>query len=190
MTGPKPMRHRLRYRPGAATILACIWALAAGACADDGSEPNIPGAGELVAGGADFDGTGFVPVADGDEVELVAGSQGGFHVWLSMNVRGLAGDLVIEREARRADTGELVYRGRRQELTLPAEAVNEWWTQPEATPAFMCPSPIGIKVYDEDLIFEIRILDRDDRVIARDQRILTPRCPADRQDFCHSICSG
>lgn len=45
-----------------------------------------PGEGEVTIGSGEWR---FEPVADGDEVELVRGSQGGWHVWVSMEARGL-----------------------------------------------------------------------------------------------------
>lgn len=53
------------------------------------------------------------------------------------------------------------------------------------------PSPIGIRVFDEELVFEVRLLDNNDRVLARDQVVLTPRCPeGDQAAFCYQICAG
>lgn len=34
----------------------------------------------------------FEPLEDGQEVELVRGAQGGWHVWMSLRVRGMAGE--------------------------------------------------------------------------------------------------
>lgn len=59
-------------------------ALLLAACADEGS--SAPPTLEL--------GTGewaFEPLSEGQQVRLVAGTQGGFHVWLSMRAQGFDG---------------------------------------------------------------------------------------------------
>lgn len=175
------MRAILLVAAVASAHLACT-----GAGPDD---PEVVG--ELVAGSSSADGTGFLSVADGTDVELVPGSQGGFHVWLGMSVRGIAGTLDIEREARRASDHALIYRGQRQRIVIPDEALTDWWDSPDATPAFMCPSPIGIRVFDEDLVFEVRILTEEDEILAQGWISLTPRCPTDDNEaFCRQICAG
>ena len=53
-------------------------------------------------------------LADGQDVTLVEGAQGGFHVWMQYAVRGLpAGTVTLERSAHRVSDGAvvLVYRG-------------------------------------------------------------------------------
>ena len=171
----------------AITLLALF--LAASGCAE--SEVIVSLEGEILAGTADPDGTGFVEVPDGTDAELRPGSQGGFHVWLNVSIRGLEGRLTIEREARRLSDDALVYRGQRQTLEIPEDAMLEWWDNPTAAPAFMCPSPIGIQVYDQELLFTVRLLDENDGILAEDQISLTPRCPeGDQEAFCHRICAG
>ncbi len=150
-----------------------------------------PLAGELEAGGAALDGQGFVELEDGADAELVPGAQGGFHVWINVRVHGVAGPLYLEREARRASDGALVLAGSRRALEVPPDAMDDWWENPTAAPSFMCPSPIGIRVFDEELLFTVRLLDDSDRVVAEDQLIVVPRCPTgEHADFCASICSG
>jgi hypothetical protein len=154
-------------------------------------EPDPDLLGEALAGSAGADGSGFVPVADGTEVELIPGAQGGFHVWLNVSVHGFAGIVLFERRARRASDDVLVFRGLRQLIEVPDQAMDGWWDNPYATPAFMCPSPIGIKVYDEELVFEIELTDEDGEVLATDRLRLIPRCPEGEQaEFCRQICAG
>lgn len=159
------------------------------ACAE---EPEIdPPVGEVVIGSSQADGTGFVPVDNGTDVDLVPGSQGGFHVWINVSVHGAAGDLYIEHEARRISDEALILRGTRQAMQIPSDAMEEWWDNPEAAPAFMCPSPLGIKVFDDDILFKVRITDGDGQLLATDEVILVPHCPeGDLNDFCVEICSG
>lgn len=147
--------------------------------------------GEIVAGSAGLDGTGFVAVADGTDVELIPGSQGGFHVWLSVRIRGLSGKIYFSRTARRVRDNQLVFRGLPLAIELPEDALGEWWESPNASPAFMCPSPIGVQVFDEELIFQVEIRDDDDLLLATDALILVPHCPqGDLGDFCYEICAG
>ncbi|GAB4568927.1 MAG: hypothetical protein Tsb0020_22830 [Haliangiales bacterium] len=178
------------HRCAPAQRWALLWllalALAAPACGGDGDSDVV-----IEAGTSNQDGTSFVQVPDGTEVTLEPGAQGGFHIWLNLRVRGISGRLFVEREARRAVDGALVFRGLRQAIDIAPAAVDDWWESPAAAPAFMCPSPIGIQVYDEPLVFAIRLLDADDQVLASDELALVPRCPEDAQaDFCRDICAG
>jgi hypothetical protein len=163
-----------------------LWAgLAQTGCGAEAAPPVVE------AGSAPMDGTGFLPVADGTEVTLIPGAQSGFHVWLSVRVRGMSGPLMIERSARRQRDGVLVFRGLAQRLEVPETALDDWWESPLASPAFMCPSPIGIQVFDEALVFEVRILDMEGALLAEDTLVLIAHCPAGEQEaFCRSICAG
>lgn len=158
------------------------------ACGDP-AEP--PPDGELEVGVAAVDGTGFVSVADGAEVELVPGAQGGFHVWLNLSVYGAEGALYVSRTARRVEDDALILRAPAQRLDVPGDAMVDWWQPDNAAPAFMCPSPIGLSVFDREIYFEVTLENADGEVVATDDLILTPRCPAgDQNAFCLSICSG
>lgn len=170
-------------------VVACL-GLAACEVEDGGVDPQ-PLEGEVEAGGAMLDGNGFVALLDGADAELVPGAQGGFHVWINVRVQGVAGPLYLERTARRVSDDALVLAGSRRALEIPDDAMDSWWESPEATPSFMCPSPIGIKVFDQELTFTVRVLDRDDAVLAEDELIVVPRCPTgEHADFCARICSG
>ncbi len=37
--------------------------------------------------------TVFMPIEDGDEIDLVRGAQGGWHIWLSIRAEGLTSDI-------------------------------------------------------------------------------------------------
>src|SRR6185295_10466116 len=83
---------------------------------DDDITPDGPlPVAELQAGSAALDGTGFVDVQSGQVVDLIAGAQGGFHVWINVKVFGAEGDLGLEREATKVSDGTLVLAG----LTAP-----------------------------------------------------------------------
>lgn len=174
-----------------ASIIAWLGVAAVGCASEDGTGSEI----EIEAGTSGANGEGYVATPDGTDVLLVPGAQSGFHVWLNVRVRGIAGRLMIERAARRQRDGTLVFRGLPQRMDVPDAAVDDWWESPVAAPAFMCPSPIGIQIFDEALVFEVRLLDPDapDEAppLAEDTLVLTPHCPADEQAaFCVSICSG
>lgn len=158
----------------------------------DMEEPMIePPSTNLQVGIAELDGLGFVPVVDGEDFVLQSGAQGGFHVWVNVQVHGLAGEFYIERDARRVTDDVLVSRAIPQYINIADDAMDAWWDHPEGMPSFMCPSPIGIKVFDEELYFEVRITDDQDEVVAEDQMVLRVRCPEGMQaEFCREICSG
>ncbi len=159
-------------------------------CDVDGEEPPV-GSEALQVGGADYQGTGFVELTDGQDVELVPGAQGGYHVWLNVRVHGAEGSLYLRREARRVVDNVLVLRGLPAVVDVPAEAMTGWWESPLAAPAFMCPSPIGIKVFDEELTFKVLLTDRDGEVLTAEEVVLRPRCPeGDLNAHCRDVCAG
>jgi hypothetical protein len=173
-------------------MLIIVVALAASSAAGclDGTPPIEPLHME-VGSAVPEEGVSFVVVEDGTQVPLVPGSQGGFHVWLGMRVRGISGRLYVEREARREADQALVFRGLRQIIDIPEDAYQDWWISPSSSPAFMCPSPIGIRVFDEALVFVVRLLDEDEEVLATDRIVLVPRCTEGAQEaFCRDICAG
>ena len=162
---------------------------------DGGDEQLAPDAqppfGELWVGGATDDGTGFVELDDGADAVLVPGAQGGFHVWINLRVHGVTGRLFVVREARRKSDGALVLAGSRQLLEVPGDAMGDWWENPAAAPSFMCPAPVGLRVFDEELVFRATLTDEDGRVMAEDDLVLVPRCPQDEHaEFCATICAG
>jgi hypothetical protein len=181
---------------GAGTVVAVVVALCG--CGDDPDQPDggLGLAAELVVGSTSSDRTSFVEVADGDDVPLVSGSQGGFHVWTGLRVRGASGTLYLEREARRVSDGELVLRASTVVMELPDHAMADWWERPdgdsgEALPSFMCPTPIGLRVRDEPLRLRAQVLTPDEELLAEDEMVFVPRCPeGDEADFCAEICSG
>jgi hypothetical protein len=168
-------------------------AIALFACGgDDGPDGSAP---ELVLGSASEDRTQFVPVDDGADVPLVPGSQGGFHVWTGLRLRGATGIIHLEREVRRISDDAIVLLASTYVMEVPDEAVDQWWEQPHgeanALPSFMCPTPIGVRVRDELLILRAQILTQDDELLVEDELRFTPRCPDDAQaEFCAEICSG
>lgn len=165
------------------------------ACVADEPEPDpdpepVPGLLEIGTAIGE-DGSGFAAIDDGTEVPLTAGIQGGFHIWLNVKVSGIAGEYYLEWDARRVVDDELVSRAIPQYIDVADDAMTDWWENPRGMPSFMCPTPIGIKVYDEELYFDLRIVDEDDQVMARDTLFVVARCPQGMHaDFCRDICSG
>ncbi len=165
-------------------------ALAAG-CVDEPPPDPEPPVGELQAGMGLFDGTGFVVPSSGQDAELVPGAQGGFHVWINFRVHKAAGKLYVRRDARRVEDDALILRGQAAAVEVPADAMTEWWESPAAAPAFMCPSPLGLKVFDTEVTYQVTLEDEDGTIVAEDEIILTPRCPDNEHNqFCREICSG
>jgi hypothetical protein len=180
-----------------ATLAACGgggggWGGGDGDGEPDASAPTA----ELVLGSASADHRQFVAIDDGDDVPLIPGSQGGFHVWTGLRVRGATGTLHLERQARRVSDDELVLLATTVELHVPDEPKGDWWERPDGTsdnalPSFMCPTPIGIRIRDEPLHLAAQILTEDDELLAEDELVFVPRCPdGDQADFCFDICSG
>jgi hypothetical protein len=143
----------------------------------------------LTIGGTASDGTGDIVLTDGQEVELVPGSQGGFHVWLRVRASGLApGPVTVQRIARRTLDEKLVLRATdRRELDLSADG--GWMELTTAIPSFMCPTPVGVSVVGEPVRFELTVVD-DLGFEATGTITLVPTCPAGQLAFCQSICTG
>jgi hypothetical protein len=126
-------------------------------------------------------GPGDTPLSDGQDVMLEAGAQGGFHVWLSWRVTGMdERELQLSRTARRLADDKLVLR--------TSGGVRE----PGGTiPMFMCPTPIGISVDGEPIVFRLALERADGTSLASGHVTLTPHCPEDGQrEFCQRICRG
>ena len=154
-----------------------------------GTQPP-PGDAMLALGGAAAsDGSGFVAL--GGDQTLVPGAQGGFHVWLKYRVAGMAPEKVhVHRESRRVSDDALVLLA---DGTQDVGAVGDdgWWELPAALPSFMCPTPIGISVIDERIVFEVTLTTLDGAPLAKSTAEATVHCPAgDQAAFCARICSG
>jgi hypothetical protein len=123
----------------------------------------------------------FTEYADGQDVTLVQGAQGGFHVWLRYRYEGQPGvQAELERSARRAADDALVLRSTSQ-VAMVAES--------DAMPMFMCPSPIGLSVIDRSIVFRLRFSD-EEGVLAEGAVTLVPHCPDENREFCLRICTG
>ena len=156
-------------------------------CAGD---PPLPPVDASVAGAAVA--VALVPLLDGGEdVTLVEGAQGGFHVWLDWRVRGVpAGSTVtLERRAYRVADETVVLRFDGA-VDVGAPGGDGWFTAPNPIPMFMCPSPIGVSVVDVPIRFELHVLDAAAVELGRAAVTLVPHCPDAQRDFCTRICTG
>jgi len=183
-----PMMISDRMTPPVLAAFVAV-AISCGAGGDDPGEPAIP---ILIAGTANALGEGFVPVSDGDEVSLIPGTQGGFHVWISVRIQGVDGDFYLTHDARRVSDGQLVLRGLPRAIAISqSQDRDTWWESPRAGPAFMCPVPIGLGIVDQEIRFDITLSTLRGDVVATDQITLIPHCPDDATaEFCFDICSS
>jgi hypothetical protein len=142
----------------------------------------------LALGSAPQGGSGFqaMPL----DATLVPGAQGGFHVWLGYRIQGAPpGTVTASHVVRRERDGKLLSRGERR-LELGPGAADGWWQSDAATPAFLCPTPLGVSVIGETATFEVKL--RAGGVdLATDSATARLLCPQDAQaDFCTRICQG
>jgi hypothetical protein len=161
--------------------------LLAAACGNPTSQP--PGMGSIALGTTALDGTGFQAL-EGDQI-LVPGAQGGFHIWLKYRVAGMtAGAVTIKRTVRRVSDDRLVLTTMgTQELGPMGDGGT--WELPMALPSFMCPSPLGVNIIGEPMVFDVVILGADGKKLAEGTAEATPRCPdGDQAAFCAQICAG
>jgi hypothetical protein len=154
-------------------------------------EPPIQhgGPGSITLGTTTVAGEGFFAL-EGDQV-LVPGSQGGFHVWLKYRIKGMSpGKVMVKRTARRVSDNRLILTTEAsQEIGPMGEA--GYWEAPTAIPSFMCPSPLGVKVFDIPVVFDVKVVGPDGTTLAEATAEATPHCPIDDQaEFCRNICSG
>jgi hypothetical protein len=146
-----------------------------------------PGSATLSLGGTASDGSGFVAL-DGDQ-QLIPGAQGGYHVWLKWRIEGMAPTKVhVHRESHRVSDDALILRADGA-LEVGAPAADGWWELPAAQPSFMCPTPLGITVIDQKIVFDVTLTSDDGATVAKSSAEATVHCPAGDQ-FCTKICSG
>jgi hypothetical protein len=188
--------RRLRRR----RVVRCLIAIALVAVACGGSpagkpdasskpSPPISEAATMVLGAPAADGVGMAPLVDGQDVALVEGAQGGFHVWFEFRLRGVtAGTVTLERGAHRVSDGAVVLRSR-ETLAIADAGADGWW-QSDRFAMFMCPTPIGLSIVDVSIAYVVTLSDDAGAELARAAVTLTPHCPDVNHDFCMRICTG
>jgi hypothetical protein len=172
-------------------FLGACGALIACACALVGCGGSGQPAGNamLTLGTAATDGSGFEAL--GGDATLVPGAQGGFHIWLKYRISGMAPETVkVHRESRRVSDDALVLLADGS-VDVGAPDEDGWWQLPAAQPSFMCPTPIGIGVIDERMVFEVTITTEAGAPLAKSSAEATVHCPdGDQAAFCAKICAG
>jgi hypothetical protein len=168
--------------------LATLLLLLAPACG--GAPPNPPPGDQVLALGTLAPDGGYLPLVDGQDATLVEGAQGGFHVWMKFLLPEPSPMHVhVSRTAHRASDGQLVLRSTGT-LDIPEMPPGMMWESPDPTPMFMCPSPVGIRVVDESIVFEVGFSDDSGAEVAHGSVTLVPRCPDAQLAFCMRICTG
>jgi hypothetical protein len=172
---------------GPGLLFAFVVAAALAGCGGPGAPP--PGNVTLMLGSAMLDGSGFVPLA-GDQT-LVSGAQGGFHVWVKYRVRGMApATLTVQRTSRRVSDNALILNSDGS-LDVGAAGPDGWWQLDHALPNFICPTPLGVNVIDEPLLFDVALHDDKGELVAKSHAEATVHCPSGSEgDLCRRICSG
>ena len=192
-----------RSRPPArrALWMGSAGLLAAGlsaACQPPEAPPDLqPTVGTLTLGTVDvprFGDSRWVDLVDDQQVQLVPGAQGGFHVWVLYRTQGLTGRVQVFRIAERLPPDGsprqrvLTTSGF---LTIPTDS----WQTPDPIPSFMCPTPIGVSVLSAPIEISVRITAADDAnaTLAQAKVRLQEQCPPDADPthaFCLRICQG
>jgi hypothetical protein len=130
-----------------------------------------------------------VPLAltDGQDMTLVAGAQGGFHVWLAYRFKNAPQtELTLERDATRVSDGTVVLRFRGDALV---DATGDGWLAPAGpVPMFMCPPPLGVTVVGERIEYQLAVSDLEGNQLGAASVTLVPRCPPD-DATCPRICA-
>jgi hypothetical protein len=170
---------------GALIAVACALV----GCGGAGKMQPPPGDATLDIGTANVDGSGFVTL--GGDTTMVPGAQGGFHVWITYRIEGMAPATInVHRESRRVSDNALVLLTDAQ-LDVGTPGDDGWWEMPTAQPSFMCPTPIGISVIDERIQFEVTMKAMDGTPLATSTAQATVHCPDGAEAaFCQKICSG
>jgi hypothetical protein len=170
-------------------LFTVLW----GGCGGSAIKPPPGGKFQVELGTTALDGSGWYALS-GDQ-PLVPGAQGGFHVWLKWRVEGMAPQKVhVERKVHRTSDNAIILTTM-QAIDTGSPEADGWWTLPDAQPSFMCPTPIGISVEDQQVKFDLTLrADHDGEPadeLGNTSAIATPHCPSDAQlEFCQSICNG
>lgn len=153
---------------------------------DGGSDGGVLWAeGTLELGGEAADG-GYLPLPP--ESFATPGAQGGYHLAVLYQVTGQALERVVfAHRVTRVRDDVLVSKGTRTLDVTPVAAGASWIT-PGPVIIFICPTPVGVNVVDEELNFEVTAA-KGGVVLGRAAARSVFRCAA-TDSFCASICSG
>jgi hypothetical protein len=171
-------------------FVVCLLGLFA-AC---GEAPPTPTGDVRIGTGARDGRPGFVPFAPGAQLELAPGAQGGFHVFVNLELPAGAESLytdrpLIRRVARRTADGVLVSRTTRREALMTG--ATDTLQTPSSLLLFLCPTPLGVSVAEEELELEVEVRHPSGAPSASGATRFVPICPDGPQaSFCRSICYG
>jgi hypothetical protein len=155
-------------------------------------DPDAAGPSPVVLGTTSGDLTAFLPLVG--EQTLVAGAQGGYHVWLRLRLARMGmRDVRVHRTARRSADARLIL-DTEGVLSVGEAGPDGVWELPgdKSIPTFMCPSPIGVAVQGQPLRLEVTVSDaQTGEALGTGTAEFTPRCPdGDQAAHCVDICSG
>jgi hypothetical protein len=188
LTTARVLERRRTCAPARAAAKCCALAACAVLAACNGGglpPPPAVATGDVQVELADAT---FAALTDGEQVALVAGAQGGFHVWMSYRLSGVAaGRVTLERLAHRAQGGELVLRSSGTVDVAPD--ASGAFSSPDPLPMFMCPTPVGLSIVDAPIVFELRF-SAEGAPLADRSVTLVPRCPDAARELCERICTG
>lgn len=177
-----------RARSLAYAVLSVVCFAALSGCGVQ-APPPPSGPGQLTLSSLHADGTPM-ELRDGQDVTLVEGAQGGFHVWMKFRSHDIpAGATTVERTAHRLSDDKLVLRSMTTMNVGPLDPAGDW--EPiDPLPMFMCPSPVGLSVVEQPIVFRIALSDGAGKQLAASEVTLVPHCPAAQSEFCQRICTG
>ena len=139
-----------------------------------GESPVGEGTLEIGTGESQFEG-----LTDGQEVELIYGAQGGYHVWLSLRAEGIEPQRTQMRiETQRADES---MAPQVSEVRVDLRQAGADTGDPQSAFSEMIGWPAVLSqpgcFVDRLLRIEVTLQDKQGR-IARDERFVTPKAPA------------
>jgi hypothetical protein len=112
----------------------------------------------LDIGSAPVDGSTFLPVEEGQPVELIHGPQGGFHVWLQLRTRNLC----------------------------PEHLTMGWHELPAARSAILCPA--SKNVVGVPILLTVKVIDSADRVGAAQLTVVPACPAGTDEATCKKVC--
>ncbi|MCC7381196.1 MAG: hypothetical protein IT384_05165 [Deltaproteobacteria bacterium] len=142
------------------------------ATAGDGSLPDAASATVEIGTGADM----FEPIAEGQEVEIILGPQGGgrnrgYHIWHALRARGVepGGAEATFRTYLAADRSEVATQTRRVDLQSLGGALVFFGAAPQIEDCCL--------VEGQDLIMRVELLDANGLALSDERRVrASPAC--------------
>ena len=162
--------------------LALLLSVVVVGCADPCADLGASG---LVLGSADEAGEGFLPVAPMDRLILLAGLQGGAHLWLKARITGVCpSSAVVDRRVVDAVTSEVFLVGRGP---IEFEDVGGEEFESGLLRLALCPDPSARVIDGRELRVVASVVDSSGRR-ADAQVPFTASCNGERR--CESFCTG